>query len=397
MRRLEIDRRGMLWLLVLVLCVMLLALYFAIRNREMEDGGGAEGAGQEILEGERPDVDRSKIEGYQKGDRLDGHVSADVLWASLEKDMADEVVSPSPADSGSALTAGNPGQGRPDAETLRRRMLESADAAYGEPAQSQSRTSSSGGSRGGSSARRPSTQKERDDKLRHDYELASELAMKMYGVDPEDAKAQGSAGEADAVPQRISVPAQRTGGPSSGAVVSSLDGPWDGGLEGLDSGQAGQGAEADEDRPFRCMFLRDEKIRSGQRVTLRLLEDMVVDGILIPANSHITATCSLKDRLMVSVSSIEMNGRIHSLDMDGYDTDGALGIYCPGVNGSAAKTARDDALTIGQSAIRGSIGSIASSVLRTGASIVRSASNGETSVSVPAGYEFYIMKSARKR
>lgn len=36
-------------------------------------------------------------------------------------------------------------------------------------------------------------------------------------------------------------------------------------------------------RPFRCMFVRDQKIKSGQRVTLRLLEELAVDGVVVPA------------------------------------------------------------------------------------------------------------------
>ena len=39
----------------------------------------------------------------------------------------------------------------------------------------------------------------------------------------------------------------------------------------------------DVKRPFRCMFIRDEKIKNGQRVAVRLLEEYKQDGIRIPA------------------------------------------------------------------------------------------------------------------
>ena len=144
------------------------------------------------------------------------------------------------------------------------------------------------------------------------------------------------------------------------------------------------------------MFVREEKVKSDQRVTLRVLEDMVIDGVLIPDNSHISATCSIKDRLLVSVTSYESNGRIHSVNMEGYDNDGAPGIYCPNVNSSAAKTAKNDAISLGHSVIGGSVGSIATGILRTGVSIAKKAGSGEPSVSIPAGYTFYIMKQKKR-
>ena len=169
---------------------------------------------------------------------------------------------------------------------------------------------------------------------------------------------------------------------SSGGGISSLDG---------DTGEA-----VEENKPVRCMFIRDEKLKSGQRVTLRLLEDAVVDGVVIPRDSHVSALCTIRDRLYLTVSSVEMNGRIRRLGLEGYDTDGSLGIYCPSVDASAARTARDEALNIGQSALRGSIGNIASSVLRTGAGIIRSSSGNTTTVSVPSGYTIYLLKEEKR-
>ena len=87
-----------------------------------------------------------------------------------------------------------------------------------------------------------------------------------------------------------------------------------------------------------------------------MLEDVVIGGVLIPRDSHLSALCSIKDRLYLSVSSIELNGRICQVALDVYDSDGTLGVYCPDVDNSAARTARDEALNIGQTAVRGSIG-----------------------------------------
>ena len=62
--------------------------------------------------------------------------------------------------------------------------------------------------------------------------------------------------------------------------------------------------------PFRCMFVRDQKVIDGQRVTVRLLEDYSVDGVFVPANTHLAAVCKVSDRLELSVGSIDINVRI---------------------------------------------------------------------------------------
>ena len=99
-------------------------------------------------------------------------------------------------------------------------------------------------------------------------------------------------------------------------------------------------------RPFKCMFVRDQKLTSGQRVTLRLLEDYVEGGVRIPANTHLAAICKIGDRLELQVRSLEINGRIIPLALDAYDTDGLQGIYCPETSASkGAKQAGNDAIS----------------------------------------------------
>ena len=183
----------------------------------------------------------------------------------------------------------------------------------------------------------------------------------------------------ESVPQAIDLSAV---GASDG-IVSSLD---EEPSEGVEYGV----------RPFRCMFVRDQKLSSGQRVTLRLLEDYVEGGIRIPANTHLAAICKIGDRLELQVRSLEMNGRIIPLALDAYDTDGLQGIYCPETSSArASKQASQDAISTAGTTFGGLVGDLANTVLRTGASIARSAS-GELSVNVVSGYEFYLVKSERR-
>ena len=173
---------------------------------------------------------------------------------------------------------------------------------------------------------------------------------------------------------------------SSDGIISSLDDDFD------DAAVQYEGAK----RPFRCMFVRDQKLTSGQRVTLRLLEDYNLDGVRIPANTHLPAICKIGDRLELSVRSLEMNGRIIPLALDAYDTDGLQGIYCPETSASKnSRKASDDAISTAGQTFGGLVGDIASTVIRTGASIAKSAT-GEVSVSVVSGYEFYLVKSERR-
>ena len=149
-------------------------------------------------------------------------------------------------------------------------------------------------------------------------------------------------------------------------------------------------------KPFRCMFVRDQKITSGQRVSLRLLEDYSDGGVVIPANTHLSAICKIGDRLELSVRSLELGGRIVPLSLEAYDGDGLPGIYCPETASSkASRKASDDAISSAGQTFGGLVGDIASTVLRTGASIAKSAS-GEVSVSVVSGYEFYLVKVEKR-
>ena len=147
--------------------------------------------------------------------------------------------------------------------------------------------------------------------------------------------------------------------------------------------------------PFRCMFVRDQKVVDGQRVTVRLLDDYSVDGVFVPANTHLAAMCKVLDRLELSVRSVEINGRILPLQLVAYDTDGMAGIYCPETSASRnSRRASSDAISAANSTFGGLVGDLANTVLRTGATIAKSAS-GELSVKVVSGYEFYLVKSER--
>ena len=220
-----------------------------------------------------------------------------------------------------------------------------------------------------------------DEKLDYDRRRAEMVRDVLTGGAAEDTPDQVGG---DAATEPASIDLSAVG--SSDGIISTLDDDFS------DAAVHYEGTK----RPFRCMFVRDQKLKSGQRVTLRLLEDYVDGSVRIPSNTHLAAICKLGDRLELSVRSLEMNGRIVPLALDAYDTDGLQGIYCPETSASKnSRQASNDAISAAGTTFGGLVGDLASTVLRTGASIARSAS-GEVSVSVVSGYEFYLVKSERK-
>ena len=225
---------------------------------------------------------------------------------------------------------------------------------------------------GGSSASRPMSAEE---KLEYDRRRAEMVR---------DVLAGGSSPDSEEAPAaETPLPAvEFSSAPEDGMVTYLDDEPSEG---------VGYGV-----RPFRCMFVRDQKLTSGQRVTLRLLEDYSDGGVRIPANTHLSAICKIGDRLELSVRSLEMGGRIVPLALDAYDTDGLPGIYCPETASSkVSRQASDDAISTAGRTFGGLVGDLANTVLRTGATIAKSAT-GEVSVSVVNGYEFYLVKVEKR-
>lgn len=180
-------------------------------------------------------------------------------------------------------------------------------------------------------------------------------------------------------------PVRKTGG------ISSLDdwGTVDG-ITGLDSED--QYVTIDNSRPVKVMFVKDQKITSGQRVTLRLLDDIAAEGVLIPKNTHLTAQCTIGERLTLKVSNIEINGKILSLGYSAFDNDGNEGLYCPESREKKDdKTIKDQGGNIGTSLLQSAMPGVASQILNTGTSIIRSA-GGVKAAQISAGYKFFLLK-----
>ena len=188
-----------------------------------------------------------------------------------------------------------------------------------------------------------------------------------------------------------SLPPPRPQVKRSGAVSSldeDLSGDLGNGFSTLDGTDRWVGSE--EGKPYRCMFTRDEKVRNGQRITLRLLEDLVIGHTHIPRNTHLQGLVTISDRMEVKVTSLDVGGRILSFHFEAFDTDGGKGIYCSDLS-KTRKEVTDQGLATVSSTLSSRLGRIARDAATVGASIVRNKA-GEATVTVPAGYTFYIIE-----
>lgn len=318
-----------------------------------------------IPDGELQDVKESKSDAYMTSS---GSTGIEDYWNDCEDEYA-ETKEEQTSDNGS---------GNPDGTGYTSKDLFGSDE---QPA----RAKPSKGSSGGGSNPYRETEKEREQRHQKRREEAIELADRMQkGPGQEDSPA------AEPAPETITIPSAEV---RRSDVISSLDDSWsDSGISSLDDNRGS--VNTDEQHPFKCMFVREEKIKSGQRVSVRLLEDIVVGGVLIPKNSHMMASCTINKRLEMEIANIEMQGRILALGYEAFDMDGTKGIYCPDT-GNSGRTAKNKGTSLAGTALSSRVGRLASDVVTTGVSLIESAS-GERTVSVPAGYTFFIVKKKQQ-
>lgn len=90
-------------------------------------------------------------------------------------------------------------------------------------------------------------------------------------------------------------------------------------------------------------------LKDGETVRLRLLETARVAGMLIPKNKILTAQAKIQgNRLTLSVTNIEQQGRIVAVNLSAHDLDGQPGIFIP--NSEEMNAVKEVVAGMGQSA-----------------------------------------------
>lgn len=380
------------WMLFVLMLVALIGLLWLVFLPGCGDETAAEKVAMSVPEGIAEEIPESKREAYQEKGRKS--VSTDEYFEML---MAEEEISlvsseKIPGQAGNdGYGAGDDGQdvsGRMDGVMVQpgkggsaaERVFGPAPVERSVPRQSGG-SSGSGGSAGagGYSGAVRQRQMSEEEHLEYDRKRAEMVRDVITGTSSE---AEGASSPDSVDEDEVELKYH-----SDDDIVFSLDDEFT---------DDGVNYPEDSKRPFRCMFIRDEKLKEGQRVTLRLLETYEENGVRIPANSHLNAICKIGNRLELNVKSVEMNGKIIPLNLCAYDTDGLKGIYCPETSSNKnAKKAENDALSASGATFGGLVGDIANTIIRTGVNIARS-SSGEVSVNVSSGYEFFLVKSERR-
>lgn len=93
---------------------------------------------------------------------------------------------------------------------------------------------------------------------------------------------------------------------------------------------AGQRSQKTQHNSIRAYVEQTQVVAKDNPVSLRLLEDGRIKGILIPRGTRITAGAKIADnRLQLQVVSIEVDGNVIPVELNGYDLTGQLGLYVP--------------------------------------------------------------------
>lgn len=361
------KKKAGLWIIGFAAFLVALATAYYCKGRTKDTEPEPQNVIHDVPDGEVQEVTASKSDAYMS---YTGSNGIEDYWNDLDDDYSDMLETEPEPQNDAARQA-------------------TAEDLFGSAGEAPSQKARSGGSTSGSTVYHETAREreERHQKRKEEaIELASDIQKRQMGAEEEVTAEDEPA--TPIVPRTIEL--SRSGEVRRTGAVSSLSDGWDdGGISSLDSSP--RVAADDGTHPFKCMFVREEKIKTGQRVSIRLLEDMLVGNTLIPKNSHLMATCSIGGRLELEISNVEIQGRIFALGYEAYDTDGTKGIYCPDSGGNVQQAARSRGTTLAGTALRSRVGRVAGDIVSTGISLIES-SNGERTVTVPSGYEFFIVR-----
>jgi conjugative transposon TraM protein len=136
-----------------------------------------------------------------------------------------------------------------------------------------------------------------------------------------------------------------------------------------------------------------QTIVNGSIVKIRLVNDVFINGTLIPRNSFVFGTASLKgERLEIKINTIKYLNAIFPVELSVFDIDGIKGIYIPGtINRDVAKASADRSMqSIGLTGVSDSWGAQAAGMGVEAAKTLLSKKVKLIKVAVKAGYKVLL-------
>ena len=142
-----------------------------------------------------------------------------------------------------------------------------------------------------------------------------------------------------------------------------------------------------------------QTIVNGSVVKLRLIIDVMLMGTIIPKNTFLYGTASLKgERLEVKIDNIQFRNSIFPVELTVYDIDGIDGIYIPGaLSRDVAKASADRSIqTFGMTGLTDSWGAQAAGMGIEAAKSLISKKVKLIKVVVKAGYKVLLYDEKQK-
>lgn len=127
----------------------------------------------------------------------------------------------------------------------------------------------------------------------------------------------------------------------------------------LDTGKSKKNAEnkffgaeeapnTDEQNTIEAVVHQTQTLVNGSVVKIRLVNDIYLNGALIPKGNFVFGIAELNDeRLEINIKSIRNNNSLFPVKLQVYDMDGLSGIYIPGaISRDVAKQSADNSLQL---------------------------------------------------
>jgi conjugative transposon TraM protein len=136
-----------------------------------------------------------------------------------------------------------------------------------------------------------------------------------------------------------------------------------------------------------------QTVVEGAIVKLRLTNDIIVNGTLVPKGSFVFGTASLNgERLNIKITSVRYKTSLLPVQLSVFDMDGMEGIYVPGaITRDVAKNSADRAIQgIGMTTLDPSIGAQAASAGIEAAKTLLSRKAKLIKVTLKAGYQVLL-------
>jgi len=106
--------------------------------------------------------------------------------------------------------------------------------------------------------------------------------------------------------------------------------------------------ETEEQNTVEAVVHQTQTLVNGAVVKLRLLNDIYLNGSLVPKGNFVFGIAELNDeRLEINIISIRNNSSLFSVKLEVFDMDGLPGIYIPGaISRDVAKQSADNSLQL---------------------------------------------------